>query len=109
MAGAAGLAPWVCDDATQAKAVEHISMFFFTTYTPAQRIENEYLIKAFALRGVKLPSRKQLMSEHLDACFDHKRSELLEMMRIYNGEALRARSLSNASKAWQVVRTNKHG
>lgn len=75
----------VCDKVTTAKVLTLIALFFFTTYTPALRIENQHLIDAFALRGVKLPNRRKLVEELLPQCYDLKRGEMLLELSTHRG------------------------
>lgn len=74
-----------CDVKTMAKVLTMMAMFFFTTFTPAQRIENKFLISALSLRGVTLPDRKQLIKDHLPACYNVEYQKFLEELKSFNG------------------------
>ena len=74
-----------CDGNTLRRVLFFVAMFFLTTLTPAMRIENKFLQQAFALRGVKLPTRKQLYEEYLDQCYGYYRGELLRELEVFNG------------------------
>lgn len=74
-----------CDSSTLKRVLFLIAMFFFTTFTPAARIENSFLMQAFALRGVHLPSRKQLYNEYLDTCYAHYHDIFLDELKEFNG------------------------
>ena len=61
-----------------------MAMWFFTTMTPAVRIESYFLVAALAVCGVKLPDRKTLMEEHLDNCYDFYQAAFQKELSLYN-------------------------
>jgi len=80
-----GIKSSFCDSNTIARVLFLLAMFFLTTLTPALRIENSFLMQAFAVRGVKLPDRKQLYAKHLEDCYGHYRDIFLAELAEFNG------------------------
>ena len=76
---------YACNDQVHTQCVFFMAMFFFTTFTPAQRIDNHFLTSALALRGVILPTRRQLMLDVLPRIYDEKYAEFLVELREYDG------------------------
>ena len=68
-----------------ARVLFFIAMFFITTLTPAARVENPYLVQAFAALGVQLFDRKSLFSKYLDQCYTYYRSAFETELSLYNG------------------------
>lgn len=56
----------------QEKIVEHLAIHFYVTGTPFERIEDEFLRRAFCVGRphVELPSRQQLAGTLLDKCYN---------------------------------------
>ena len=76
---------YFCDATVAEKVLTMLAMFFFTTYTPFMRIEDNFLKAAFSLRGVVVPSRRTLVTKYLPACYESEHAKFRKELASYNG------------------------
>ncbi len=76
----ATLTKFTVDKQRTAEAIEELSMYFYTSNTPIERVTNPHLKRSFALLGLALPEPRDLRGSLLDSAVHKVRVSTLEVL-----------------------------